>query len=75
MCRYSYGSDRCAHQMVAAGICSGERNCLERVAPSYHSRATAPVIGAMPEHHGARGTGIDLRLIDLGSPLRAGGAR
>ena len=58
--------------MVVAGVCTGERNCLERVAPSYHSRASAPgtAIGA-PEHL-ARWAGIDLRLIDLGFPLVAG---
>jgi hypothetical protein len=75
LCRYSYGSDRCAHRLVVAGICSGERNCLERVAPSYYSRASAPrrVFG-MPEHRDFRtGAFVDLHLVDLGSPLTAGG--
>ena len=70
MCRYSYGSDRCAHRMVAAGICSGERNCLERVAPSYHSRASAPRAARRPEIRGLVAA-LDLYLVDLGRPLGA----
>jgi len=58
--------------MVDAGTCSGERYCLERVAPSYYSRAAAPAPFAMPRHHGARAAAIAyLRLVDLGSPLTA----
>ena len=58
--------------MVVAGVCTGERNCLERVAPSYHSRAPAPRTAVELPEHPARSAGIDLRLIDLGSPLTAG---
>gem|GEM_PF-5835497 len=38
LCRYRYGNDRCAHGRVEDGRCHGERNCLERSAPSYHAR-------------------------------------
>lgn len=71
LCRYSYGSNRCAHRMVVAGTCSGERNCLERIAPSYHSRASAPGPTAeAAERHGLKSyPSFDLHLIDLGSPL------
>ncbi|GEM_PF-6436803 len=58
--------------MVDAGVCTGERNCLERVAPSYHSRASASRTAMEVPEHPARWTGIDLRLIDLGSPLTSG---
>ncbi len=59
--------------MVVAGICSGERNCLERVAPSYHSRASSPGPAAEMERQGMRAApSIDLHLVDLGSPLKRG---
>jgi hypothetical protein len=74
LCRYSYGSNRCAHRMVDAGVCTGERNCMERLAPSYHSRAPVPRAAEVPEHI-VRSAGIDLRLVDLGSPLTAGGGQ
>lgn len=40
LCRYRYGSDRCAHRQVEGRECQGERNCLERSAPSYHVRTS-----------------------------------
>jgi hypothetical protein len=69
LCRYNFGGHYCAHRMVGARTCVGEQQCLERSAPSYHSRGydlgnrtqvrvIAPV--------------IDLRTIDLGAPLEVG---
>ncbi|MDW5564185.1 MAG: hypothetical protein SA339_13300 [Methanomassiliicoccus sp.] len=56
--------------MVDAGVCSGEKNCIERIAPSYHSRAPAPGRRAMTrDDHTLRMAAVDLHLIDLGSPL------
>lgn len=74
MCRYSYGYNRCAHHMVSAGECAGERNCLERVAPSYHSRPLSP--RTMGEGRETPGLGphvpSSLYLVDLGAPLISG---
>lgn len=47
---------------------------MERLAPSYHSRAPVPRAAEVPEHI-VRSAGIDLRLVDLGSPLTAGGGQ
>lgn len=60
--------------MVSAGVCAGERNCLERVAPSYHSRPPSPRLG--DEGQGSIGLKAPLHaglyLVDLGSPLGSG---
>lgn len=68
MCRYNYGSNYCAHRMIGARECVGSSNCLERSAPSYHCRAVA---GEYTPHRGLR-LEVDLRRLDLGTPLVLG---
>ncbi len=40
MCKYHYGGRFCAHRMVKGRECVGEKNCLERAAPSYLSKVS-----------------------------------
>jgi len=61
--------------MIEHRECVGEQNCLERAAPSYHSRRS------VPGEHRERSIqsplfsfsrAIDLHRIDLGMPLAPG---
>lgn len=58
--------------MIADRECVGERNCLERAAPSYHSRqAGTPQKTRRAEQSPLTvfSRSINLHLVDLGLPL------